>query len=55
MISQIIEKYEYDTDTFRKGGRPSTAENPFRLVERNFPSYVPVTEKKANATHRCVV
>ena len=40
---------------FRKGGRPSTAENPFRFVERYFPSYVLATEKKANATSRCVV
>ena len=29
--------------------------NPFRLVERHFPSYVPATEKKSNATRRCVV
>ena len=54
LISQKIEKYEYDTDTFQKGGRPSTTENPFRLVERHFPSYVPATEKKANATLRWV-
>ena len=39
----------------KKGGRPSTAENCFRLVERHFPSYVPATEKKANSTRRCVV
>ena len=54
LISKIVEKYGYDTDTFRKGGRSSTAENPFRLVERHFPSYVLGTEKKANATRRCV-
>ena len=55
LISQIVEKYGYDTDTFRKGGRSCTAKNPFRLVERHFPSYVPATENKANATRRCVV
>lgn len=55
LIGQIIKKYEYDTDTFQKGGRTSTAENPFRLVERHFPSYVPANEKKANAIRRCVV
>lgn len=55
LISQIIEKYGYDTDAFRKGGRPSIAENLFTLVERHFPSYVPATEKKANTIRRCVV
>ena len=53
LISQITEKYGYDTDTFWKGGRPSTAENLFRIVERHFPSYVPAVEKEANATRRC--
>ena len=28
---------------------------PFLLVERHFPSYVPATEKKQNASRRCVV
>ena len=55
LISQIIEKYGYNTDTFRKGGRPSIAENPFRLVEKHFPYYVPATEKKANATRRYAI
>ena len=54
-INQIIEKYGYNTGTFRKGGGPSAVENPFRLVERHFPSYVPATKKKANATRRCAV
>ena len=36
-------------------GRPSTADNPFQLVEQHFPSYIPPTEKKLNATKRCVV
>jgi len=37
LISQIVEKYGYDTDTARKGGRPSIWDNSFRLVERHFP------------------
>ena len=40
LISQIIEKYGYDTDRFQKGGRPTTAKNPFRLVQRLFLSAV---------------
>ena len=55
LISQLVEKYGYDTEAVRKGGRPSTGGNPFHLVERNFPCYVPATEKKSNATRRCVV
>ena len=43
------------TEAITKGGRPSTGGNPFRLVEWHFPSYVPATEKKSNATRRCVV
>ena len=54
-ISQLVEKYGYDTEAARKGGRPSTEGNPFHLVERNFPCYVPATEKKSNATRRSVV
>ena len=46
LVSQIIEKYGEDTGNYRRGGRPSTADNPFRLVERNFPSSIPPTEKK---------
>ena len=42
--------YGYDTEAVRKGGRPSTGGNPFRLVERHFPVYVPATEKKSNVT-----
>ena len=45
LISQIIEKYGSDTENTRRGGRPSLCENPFRLVERHFPSYVPATKK----------
>ena len=55
LIIQLVEKYGYDTEAVRQGGRPSTGGNPFRLVERHFPSYVPATEKKPNATCRCVV
>ena len=43
--------YGYDTEAVRKGGRPSTGGNPFRLVERHFPVYVPATEKKS--IHAC--
>ena len=35
--------------------RPSTADNPFRLVEQHFLSYIPPTEKKVNVTKWCVV
>ena len=33
-------------ENYRRWGRPSTADNPFRLVERHFPSYIPPTTKK---------
>ena len=55
LVSQIVERYGYDTESNRGGGRPSTGDDPFRLVERHFPSYVPATEKKRNATRRCAV
>ena len=55
LVSQIIEKYGEDTKNYWRGGRPSTADNPFRLVERHFPSYIPPTDKKVNATKQCVV
>lgn len=55
LVSQIIEKYGCDTESWQRGGRPSTSENPFRLVERHFPSYVPATNSKANASRRCIV
>ena len=54
MISQTIENTD-TIHTFQKGGISSTADNRFRLVERHFSSYVPATEKKLNATRRCVV
>lgn len=38
-----------------KRGRPSLEEDPLRLKERHFPEYVPSSEKKANASRRCVV
>ena len=46
LVSQIIEKYGEDTENYQQGGRPSTANNPFRLVEQHFPSYIPPTEEK---------
>ena len=46
LISQLVEKYGYDTEAVRKGGRASTGGNPFRSVEQHFSSYVPATEKK---------
>ena len=55
LVSQITEKYEEYTQNYRRGGRPSTADNPFRVVERHFPSYILPAEKKINATKRCVV
>ena len=54
LVSQIIEKYVEDTENYLRGGRPSTADNPFRLVERHFPSYIPITGKKVNATKQTV-
>ena len=45
-VSQIIEKYGEDTENYRHGGRPSTTDNPFQLVDQHFPSYIPPTEKK---------
>ena len=36
-------------------GRPQQGNRLQRLVGRHFPEYVPATEKKANATRRCVV
>ena len=55
LVSQIVEKYGEDTENYRRGGRPSTDDNPFRSVKRRFPYYIPPTEKKINATKRCVV
>ena len=46
LASQIIEKYGGDTENYQHEGRPSTADNPFRLVEQHFPSYILPTEKK---------
>ena len=46
LVSQIIEKYGEDTENYRRGGRPCTADNPFRLVERHFHSYIPATKKE---------
>ena len=46
LVSQIIEKYGEDTESYRRGGRPCTADNPFRLVERYFHSHTPVTKKE---------
>ena len=46
LVSQIIGKYGEDTENYRHGGRPSTADKPFRLVERHFPSHISPTEKK---------
>ena len=50
LVSQIIEKYREDTKNHWRRGRPSTADNPFRLVEQHFPSYIPPTDKKVNTT-----
>ena len=36
------------------GGRPSF-ENPLRLTERHFPSFIPATDKKQNPTRMCRV
>ena len=55
LVSQIIEKYGKDIENYRRGGKPSTTDNPFQLVEQHFPSYVPPTEKKINATKQCAV
>ena len=55
LISSMIELYGNDNKRYRKGGRPSLTENPFRLIERHFPTYVPATDKKMNAQRRCVV
>ena len=55
LVSQIIEKYGSDTENTGRDGRPSLRENPFRLVERHFASYVPAIEKKQNASRCCVV
>ena len=37
LVSQIIEKYEEDTENYWPGGRPRTADDSFQLVERYFP------------------
>ena len=34
LVSQIIEKYGKDTENYRRGGKPSMADNPFQLVEQ---------------------
>ena len=55
ILYQTIEKYGEDTENCWQGGTPSMADNPFWFVEQHFPSYIPPTEKKVNATKRCVV
>ena len=44
LVSQMTEKYGEDTENYRHRSRPSTADNPFQLVEQHFPSYTPLTE-----------
>lgn len=53
LTRQIIEKYR-TVEFQNKRGRHST-DYPLRLTERHFPSFVPATEKKKNATRKCVV
>ena len=51
LVSQIIGKYGEDNENYRRGGRPSTTDKPFRLVEQHFPSHISLTEKK-NESHQ---
>ena len=55
LIKAIVEKYGYDVDMSRRGGRPIVDPNPFRLMERHFPSNVPTTSSKELAQRRCEV
>lgn len=51
LVRQIIENHATDRKN-RRGGRPSSDNNPLRLTERHFPAPVPQTEAKGSRTQR---
>ena len=56
LVISLFEKYSNrSTTTTARRGRKSHENNPLQLTERHFPEYIPPTEKKENATRRCVV
>lgn len=52
LIESIVERHHRQSP---KKGRPTLEVDPLRLRERHFPEYIPGTEKKKNASKRCVV
>ena len=56
LVISLFEKYsDRSTTATARKGRKSHENSPLRLTERHFPEYIPPTEKKENATRRCVV
>jgi hypothetical protein len=56
IASKLLETVELPAYSIR--GRPASSTTPLRLQGKNwahFPMHVPATEKKKNATKRCVV
>lgn len=54
LTEQIVEQYN-EPKNVNRGGRPCHENNPIRLTARHFPSKVPGTAKKVNATRICAV
>lgn len=54
IVRQLIEE-NFEPRSQKKGGRPSHGQQPARLTDRHFPSYVPPTEKKAAPCRQCLV
>ena len=52
LITSMIQRYGQQP---KKSHSRLVANNPLRLIDRHFPSYVPASEKKINAQRRCVV
>ncbi|KAK9694570.1 hypothetical protein QE152_g33430 [Popillia japonica] len=51
LVEQMIRKYHSSTSP-KKQGRPKQI-GPLRLTERQFPDFIPSTEKKSEAYRRC--
>lgn len=54
LCREMLQKY-YSSEMKKKGGRPSSGDDPLRLKERHFPKKIPPTEKKMNPSRRCAI
>ena len=55
IIRDIVEKYGSELPPRRSPGRPLAVAGASRFTPGHFPMEIPPTEKKVNATKRCVV